>query len=293
MNSGTIPKISIVTPSYNQGEYLEKTILSVLEQGYPNLEYIIIDGKSSDNSVDIIKKYEKYLTYWVSEEDRGQSQAINKGFRHATGDLLAWLNSDDYYSSDTLKIVSEAAMSAPAAGAILGAGEMIDENGNLVHSSSIPAFVTQESLFKWTNDYFWQPSCFFTRQAWELCGPLDEDLHYAMDLDLWLKIANNFPFSIVNLNLSTSLKHLNAKTSAFAYLSVMEAAIVIASHGGGKTVLADLRGYADFLAEKEQVYQQLIESTSWQITAPLRFISSKVRRVLSKIHLIDCALKEK
>jgi glycosyltransferase involved in cell wall biosynthesis len=93
-----LPKISIVTPSFNQGMFLEKTILSVLEQGYPNLEYIIIDGGSSDNSVEIIKKYEKHLAYWESEPDQGQSHAINKGFERATGEIFGWLNSDDWYA---------------------------------------------------------------------------------------------------------------------------------------------------------------------------------------------------
>ncbi len=107
-------KISVVTPSYNQGPYLEKTILSVIEQGYPNLEYIIIDGGSTDNSLEIIKKYERHLSYWVSEKDRGQSHAINKGFGHAGGDLFGWLNSDDFYAPDALKTAAEVYQANPA-----------------------------------------------------------------------------------------------------------------------------------------------------------------------------------
>ena len=114
------PKISIVTPSYNQAEFLERTILSVLNQDYPNLEYIIIDGGSTDGSVEIIKKYEKYLAYWVSEKDKGQSDAINKGFQKSTGDILAWLNSDDTYLSGTLFKVVKAFQENPNADLIFG-----------------------------------------------------------------------------------------------------------------------------------------------------------------------------
>ena len=109
-NGSDWPRISIVTPSYNQGKFLEETIRSVFLQGYPNLEYIIIDGGSTDNSIEIIKKYEPWLTYWVSEKDRGQSHAINKGFEHATGEIYGWLNSDDYFLPRALKAFAQASI---------------------------------------------------------------------------------------------------------------------------------------------------------------------------------------
>lgn len=114
------PKISIVTPSYNQGSYLEETILSVLNQKYPNLEYIIIDGGSTDSSVEIIKKYASYLSYWVSEKDSGQSEALNKGFNRASGEIIAWLNSDDLYCENTLHIIAEKFMEHPEVGIVYG-----------------------------------------------------------------------------------------------------------------------------------------------------------------------------
>ena len=125
------PKISIVTPSYNQAEFLERTILSVLNQNYPNLEYIIIDGGSTDSSAEIIKKYERYLTYWVSEPDDGQADAINKGFAKATGDILAWLNSDDLYLPGALLKVKESFQNAGIA-FLYGHSILVDKEDRVI-----------------------------------------------------------------------------------------------------------------------------------------------------------------
>lgn len=225
------PKISIVTPSLNQGKYLEKTILSVLNQNYPNLEYLIIDGGSTDNSVDIIRKYEKQLTYWVSEPDRGQSHAINKGFALSTGVLLGWLNSDDNLSAGALKAVAERYLDDTTVGAIVGAGQLVNDKGDLLnHSNSFD--VTLEALYHWLKRYFWQPSCFITRKAWENCGPLDEALHFAMDLDLWFRIEPLYRFSRTDAMFSTSLKHGKAKTTAHSYRTRLEITAVVAKYGG-------------------------------------------------------------
>ncbi len=227
-----LPKISIVTPSYNQGKYLEKTILSVIEQGYPNLEYIIIDGGSTDESVEIIRKYEQHLAYWVSEPDRGQSHGINKGFERATGEIFGWLNSDDWYHPGALKTVGETFAANPDAGAVVGAGDMVyEETGNIVLIEAFP--VTIESLCRSVlGQYFMQPSCFFTKMAWAQAGPLDESLHLAMDTDLWLSIATKYRFATISQNLSTTLVHPCAKTTARAAESYADGLLVIDRRGG-------------------------------------------------------------
>ena len=132
-----LPRISIVTPSYNQGRFIEETIQSVLGQGYPNVEYIIIDGGSTDNTVEIIRKYAKHLTYWVSEPDRGQSHAINKGLARCTGDLFGWINSDDVLMPGALEVVAEAWRRRPGR-IISGATSIFDEHGqrSLVRASN-------------------------------------------------------------------------------------------------------------------------------------------------------------
>src|SRR3989442_10732785 len=264
------PTISIVTPSYNQGAYLEKTILSVLNQEYPNTEYIVIDGGSTDNSREITKKYEKYLKYWVSEPDRGQSNAINKGFSHATGDLLTWLCSDDYYMPGALRPLATMAMANPEASAFVGAGRIIDATGNIIYYKEPPRHITIETLYRWLNGGdFMQPSCVFRRTAWELVGPLDENVHIALDVDLWLRMAKaGCRFVSTDSMLSTSLSHKNAKTTAFKYLSIIDCAIVVMKHGGETAARSYLEEVAARLTYSEQNLKKIINNPVVRLVAP-------------------------
>lgn len=180
------PKITIVTPSYNQGQYLEQTILSVLEQNYPNLEYIIIDGGSIDNSVEIIRKYEHHLSFWVSEKDKGQSDAINKGLQRATGEVFNWLNSDDYYEPNALIKIAEA-FRDPSVSCVCGRSRLFRcENETLYFSQGTDMY--PDNLAKtigWAR--MDQPETFFRTSSIRQIGLLDIRLHFLMDRDWWLK----------------------------------------------------------------------------------------------------------
>lgn len=178
------PKISIVTPSFNQAQFLEETIRSVLLQGYPNLEYIIIDGGSTDGSIEILRKYEADLTYWVSEPDRGQSHAINKGFQRTTGEIMTWLNSDDYYHSKTLWTVAEKLKDQRMTLLIGSSCQINEENSEVVDDCRKPSW--EEMVYDGRT--IPQPSVFWTRDLWEEAGPLDESLYFVMDYALWLKM---------------------------------------------------------------------------------------------------------
>jgi glycosyltransferase involved in cell wall biosynthesis len=252
VDSRFFPKISIVTPSYNQGIYLEKTIVSILSQNYPNLEYLVIDGDSCDRSIDIIRSYESRITFWVSEPDTGQSNAINKGLQRATGELFGWVNSDDCLAEGALHAVAEMYRLNPVAGAFIGAGDYVDRYGRvLMHKTPTP--VTYRSLYDWLELFhFMQPSCFFTRTAWERAGGLDESINFAMDLDLWFKIAQNFNFELTDTLFSKSLVHGAAKTKRDKYLSEVDAAFVIMRHGGD----AQARKNLDRIAAKLDFFEQ-------------------------------------
>lgn len=204
------PKVSIVTPSYNQGQFLEETIRSVLDQNYPNLEYIIIDGGSTDNSVEIIRKYEDRLAYWVSEPDRGQAHAVNKGFREATGEILAWQNSDDTYQPGAIRTVMKYFKNNPKVYMIYGDFCFMDEKGEIFSYRALPDF----SIRRFVNGVRTppQPTVFFKKQALEEVGYLDESLNHCMDRDLYIRIGKKYPIKHIPKIVGNFRIHHESKT---------------------------------------------------------------------------------
>jgi len=207
---GMWPKISIVTPSYNQAQYLEETIRSVLLRGYPNLEYIIIDGGSTDNSVEIVKKYEPWLAYWVSEKDRGQSHAINKGFQKATGEIYAWINSDDYYAPGAFYKVGSAFMQHHTQW-VAGITCKTHPDGTIVQTTT----KIEEKLEIWyVGGLYHQQGVFWRRNLWGIAGGIDENLQYCFDYDLWMKFIKVQPFAYwINHHLANFRIQPDSKTS--------------------------------------------------------------------------------
>lgn len=194
------PKISIVTPNYNMAPFLEQTIQSVLGQGYPNLEYIIIDGGSTDGSVDIIKKYEHQLTYWVSEPDKGMYDAIQKGFGHSTGEIMAWINSDDYYHPGAFGLVAELFAQFPAVDWLSGNPTSLDDRGRTVYVSPLPRY--PRLIYFVSNRYEWiqQESTFWRRALWEKAGGhVETKLQLAGDFELWMRFFHFSVPTVVNV----------------------------------------------------------------------------------------------
>jgi len=207
-----LPLISIVTPSYNQAQFLEETILSVLNQGYPNVEYIVIDGGSTDGSVEIIRKYEARLAHWVSEPDQGQYDALQKGFARSTGDLLGWLNSDDVYLPGALLSVGQAYAQHP--GSCI-AGPVVDFDMRSGHMTLVPQFgITLENLVKfWEQQYSWhQPGLFWPHSAYQLVGGLNRSLDYAMDHDLVCRLLQHCQVVYVGKPIARFRLHDTSKT---------------------------------------------------------------------------------
>jgi len=179
------PRISVVTPSFNQGHFLEETIRSVLDQGYPNLEYIVIDGGSTDRSVDIIRKHEKSIAYWVSEKDQGPADAIGKGFRKASGSILAWLNSDDVYQPGSLDKIAKAFQEDQQSDVIYGNLYWVDSNGEKVAEKRQTPFSKLGYLYGGAD--LQQPATFWRRSLFERSGGLDPSFRAAFDTDLFYR----------------------------------------------------------------------------------------------------------
>ena len=216
------PLVSIVTPSYNQARFLEAAIQSVLGQDYPRLEYIIVDGGSTDGSVEIIKKYEKHLAWWISERDRGQTDGINKGFAHAKGEILAWINSDDIYEPGAVAAVVRWLQENPELGLIYGRANYINEAGDVI--GRFPAAQTDYRRLRQGYVHIPQQAAFFRADVWREVGPLDPTFYFAMDYDLWVRIASR-----------SQVKFIPQTWAGFRI------------HGRGKTILADDRCWPEML----------------------------------------------
>lgn len=181
------PLVSIITPSFNQAEFLEETITSVITQDYPNIEYIVIDGASTDGSLEIIKRYASKIKYWVSEPDHGQAEAINKGFLKATGEIIAWINSDDYYLPGTISSVVSAFQKYEDCGLVYGDLLSVDKDGVIFNILRYGDWGLDELM---RFNIIGQPSVFMKHEALKKAGYLEKDFHYMLDHNLWLKIAS-------------------------------------------------------------------------------------------------------
>jgi hypothetical protein len=203
-----MPLVSIITPSYNQARYLEQTIQSVLVQDFPSLEYIIVDGASTDGSQQIIEKFADRLAWWVSEPDQGQADAINKGLRRATGEFVAWLNSDDLYLPGALNAAVQAFEANPAAGMVFGDAITIDEKGVGLNPLVFGDWGLRELMrFR----IICQPAVFMRRLALEQAGGLDPSYHFLLDHHLWIRIAQRAPVRHVAASWAAARHHLAAK----------------------------------------------------------------------------------
>lgn len=205
--------VSIITPSYNQASYLEQTILSVLNQDYPRIEYIVVDGASTDGSVEIIRKYESRLADWVSEKDRGQADAINKGFARTTGEIIAWLNSDDYYLQGAIRAVVKVFEEHPDVVLVYGNMLAVDEAGRTFNTLNYKQLTLEDLL---CFQIIGQPAVFMRRSALQKTNDLDSSFHFLLDHLLWLQIAKLGEILHVDQTWSAARYHAEAKNRAKA-----------------------------------------------------------------------------
>ena len=233
------PRVSIVTPSYNQGEFIEETIRSVLLQGYPNLEYIIIDGGSSDATVEIIRKYSSWLAHWVSEHDRGQTHAINKGLRRASGDIVAWLNADDTYMPGALSLAVSTMEPSGGPVFVYADCQQIDQSGHPVGlyrgaCKGLESFLLFQA-------HVHQPTIFFRRPLLDEVGYLDETLQYAMDCEFYMRVAERHDLRYIPGVLANFRIHVASKTSQDFLGSIRERIAIGRRYCGAPGPLRRLR----------------------------------------------------
>lgn len=244
--TNTTPLVTIVTPSFNQAEYLEATLRSVVEQDYPNIEFIVVDGGSTDGSVDIIKRYADKLAWWVSEPDRGHMDALNKGYARATGEILAWINSDDILYPGAVREGVEAMLAHPDAAMVYGEADYIDPQGRVI--GRFRARQTDYKRLLQGYVHIPQQSTFFRTKHYRQVGPLNEDYWFAFDYDLWVRLAKVAPLVYLPGRLWSAYR----------------------LHGASKTTTADSRCWPDMLRIQRR------EGGSWFSVFQARYMVRKV-----------------
>lgn len=241
-DSSDCPRVSVITPSYNQGQFLEETIRSVLLQGYPNLEYIVIDGGSTDNSVEIIEKYKSHIAYWISEKDGGQAQAINKGLKISTGSILGWVNSDDLYARNALKKVVQALHQNQNCTLVHGNRILLNENSEVTGYSPLLPFDPEVTSYNISSE-----TTFWRRSAMEKSGLLKESLQFAMDLEFFcrLYLSGKFLkldeylgyFRCYSFNKSSTIPHIGLEEASREWANIFGVNFIVKKNRASKIVL--------------------------------------------------------
>ena len=241
MNASAIwPKISVIVPCLNQGPFLRQALESVIQQHYPNLQLIVMDGGSTDGSVDIIKSFEEHIDYWQSMPDGGQSSAINEGVRRAVGDLVCWLNADDLFVGNALWIVGKAASVHPNFGVYIGNGFRLDEKSQTRTPFTSRSLGFGRRALKHGLDYIQEPSTFYLRKAWEEVDGLDRNLGFGFDWDLLIRIADKYPVVLINEFLSCSREYETTKTASGGLSRAFELCNMARRHTGQQVTVGAL-----------------------------------------------------
>jgi glycosyltransferase involved in cell wall biosynthesis len=261
-----LPTVSIVTPSFNHAAFLEATIRSVLDQNYTGLQYVVMDGGSTDGSVEILRKYADRLQ-WTSEKDAGQADAIRRGFERASGEVIAWLNSDDCYKPGCIEAAASYLADHPEVALVYGDAEFIRPDGSTLCPCANTEPFSRHRLRHYS-DYIVQPSAFFRRSAYEAVGGIDASLHWAMDYDLWLKLAEKYDFAYVPQCWSQYRWLGDNKSAAGSWGRIEEVRRVTRKHGIGR-----LPAY--FRMEAVNLHLQAAKE-QWRNGQPLAAVGSMI-----------------
>lgn len=280
----SLPKISIVTPSFNQGNFIEETITSVLNQNYPNLEYIIIDGGSTDNTIEVIKKYENHLTYWVSEPDQGQSHAINKGLQKCTGQVFNWLNSDDFLEPGALKHIGEEYRSEPFKALCCQTNVLDDSVFSHVRKPSFVGESVEDSIAQFNIN---QEGTWWSLDAVKKANGVNQSLHFCMDLDLWFKLLTSSSIESFRSSeqiVSNFRRHSNAK-------STLESALGQSDSGFVREQLILFNELCPSNCRWDWFHIMDVSAPNYEITGVNYHATEKARKLITEKRLFELARK--